>query len=678
MNRKQRRAAAKADTRVPLGNTNTTHKLAETLIGQGQFDAAIPLLLAALRQNPGLPEAWSDLGLAYEHLNRADEAIVYYTKALQVQPNFAIAQYNLCRLLRRRGRFAEAIEHARRVLRLHPEFVLGHILLGGVMLDMGRKPEALSSATEALRLSPGQADALELMASALHHMDRDEDAIEAYRRALAARPGSASLLRNLGQILQANGRPDEAIAVFAEAVRLDPGPVSGWLQLAYAKLRAADWAELDLCERQARERLRADPGATPPFLLVGVMRSSAAEQSLAAKHWADRTLVTIAPLPKRAPHGGGRIRIGYLSADFRWHATASLITGVFERHDRDRFEIFAYSIGPDDGSADRRRLEEAVDHFVDLSQLPYEQAARRIQADGIDILLDLNGYVNGARTEILAYRPAPIQVNYLGYPGTMGAGFIDYILVDPVVVPPESAPFFSEKLVHLPDCYQPNMHRDIAPPGDTRADHGLPETGFVFCCFNQIYKITPPLFTIWMRLLRSVPGSVLWLLSAHDFTLANFRREAVARGVDPARLIFARVLPSADHLARLRHADLFVDTLPYCAHTTASDALWAGLPLVSCMGETFPSRVASSLLMAMGLDDLVTSTLAAYEALALKLALDTDSLASVRRRVWAARSTSALFDTKRMTRHIEQAFGTMWQRHQAGAAPESFAVAALP
>ena len=323
----------------------------------------------------------------------------------------------------------------------------------------------------------------------------------------------------------------------------------------------------------------------------------------------------------------------------------------------------------------RQRLARAFDRFLDVSKMPYRQAAELIHADQIDVLVDLTGYTGPTRSMILAHRPAPIQVNYLGYPSTMGADFIDYIIVDRFVVPADQQPFFSEKLVHLPDCYQCNDNkRPIAAHAPLRADFRLPADAFVFCCFNNAYKITPDFFDIWMRLLRAVPGSVLWLLAYNEWAKENLAREAAARGVDPARIVFAPILPVPEHLARLRLADLFLDTLPYNAHTTASDALWAGLPLVTCVGDTFAGRVAGSLLRAVGLPELVTSSLEEYEALALRLARDPTFLAGLRARLANNRLTCPLFDTARFTRNLEEAYCQMHQRWVEGLAPAAFAV----
>jgi predicted O-linked N-acetylglucosamine transferase (SPINDLY family) len=651
-------------------------QLAATLTEQGQPAAAIPLLVEVLRQSSEMPDAWNELGLACDQLGQTEDAATHYTTALRLLPTFWVAHYNLGGARQRQGRLAEAAEHCREALRLQPNLSPAHIRLGQVQIGLGQLPEAMASFRRALLLTPEQPDALDGLGNALQALGRHDEAVDAYARAIKSRPGTVQTLLNLGQALQGRVRLDEAIEVFAEAVRVAPGLLTGWLQLISAKLYAADWSDLAQCERRVLEGVHSGAGKASPFIFL--MVDSTAEQQLAsARQWADGRSAGIVEMQPPVPHTGERIRIGYLSTDFRRHATAFLMTGLFECHDRSRFETFAYSIGPDDGSEDRRRLEAAFDGFVDLNALSHEQAAGRIRADRIDILVDLKGYTGGSRPEIMAYRPAPIQVNYLGYPGTMGAGFIDYIMVDPVIVPPAMAPFFSEKLVHLPHSYQPNMHRPIGQAADTRADHDLPDAAFVFCCFNQAYKITPPVFDVWMRLLHDVPDSVLWLLNWNRFATGNLQREAAARGIDPSRLIFGPVLAPADHLGRLRHADLCLDTQPYCAHTTASDALWAGVPLISCMGETFVSRVSGSLLSAMGLGDLVTETWPEYEALALRLAVDRAGLATVRQRVRDGRTSSPLFNAALMTRHVEAAFSEMWQRHCRGAVPDAFAVAPL-
>jgi len=351
---------------------------------------------------------------------------------------------------------------------------------------------------------------------------------------------------------------------------------------------------------------------------------------------------------------------------------------LFERHDRERFEVFAFSFGPDGGSPMRRRLEKAFDHFIDVRDISDADVARQIAELGVHVAIDLMGYTKHCRPGILAHRPAPVQVNYLGFPGTMGADFIDYILVDPFVVPLDQQPFFTEKLVHLPDCYQvTDSKRERADRTPSRADYGLPEEGFVFCCFNNNYKITPSFFEVWMRLLQAVPGSVLWLSGDNDTAERNLRREAEERGVDPERLIFAPRVEYADYLERYKLADLFLDTLPYNAGATASDALWAGLPILTCAGRSFAARMAGSLLHAVGLPELITTNLEDYEALALKLATEPEVLGALRTKLAENRDTAPLFDTDRFRRHIEAAYEQMWQTWEKGEAPKPFAVEPL-
>ncbi len=371
------------------------------------------------------------------------------------------------------------------------------------------------------------------------------------------------------------------------------------------------------------------------------------------------------------------MRLAYLSADFREHATAFLAAELFERHDRRRFDLYAISWGRGDGSALRKRLERAFDRFIDVRDSSDLDVAREMRDLEIDIAVDLNGFFEGCRPGILARRPAPIQVNYLGYPASMGADYIDYIVVDPFIVAPDQQQFFAERLAFLPECYQPNDRlRPIAEHTPSRRDCGLPDRGLVFAAFNSPYKITPAVFDIWMRLLQSVPSAVLWLLRDNPWVEGNLRREAQARGVASERLVFAPRAYLPDHLARHRLADLFLDTFPCNAHTTASDALWAGLPLLTCAGRSFAARVAGSLLHAIGLPELVTTSPADYEALALALARSPERLAALRDRLRANRATSPLFDAGRLARHLEAAYLEMYRLHQSGMAPRSLAVPA--
>jgi predicted O-linked N-acetylglucosamine transferase (SPINDLY family) len=649
--------------------------LAAILAAENAFEAAIEHLTRILDQDPGLVSVWLNLGSAHQGLGRVDEATSCFARALELAPSYTPALYNLAGVLQAQGRNAEAVDRYQEVLTLEPRHVPACINLGLALLHLGRTGEAAACYEEALRTAPENADALCGLADALNLQGRPDEAIQMQQRAARARPDSVSILGGLGAALQAQGRLDEAITQLTEAVRIDGAAVFPAVQLAYTKMKACDWADFEALQRAALDKIAGDrSGNASPFPVL-TMDSSPQEQLDVARNWAGKlarsSLPTFEPRP---PHGRDRLRIGYLSADFRQHATAFLATGLFEAHDRSSFEVIAYCLNPTDGSADRSRLEAAFDGFVDLTEASHAAAARRIHDDEVDILVDLKGYTGGARTEIMAFRPAPIQVNYLGYPGTMGADFIDYILVDPFVAPPDMATFYSEKLAHVPVSYQPNMNRPLQADQTTRRDHGLPEAGFVFCSFNNSYKITEPVFDVWMRLLAATPGSVLWLLHSNGFATENLKRQASRRGIDPDRLVFAPPAPPAEHLARHRHADLFLDTRPVCAHTTASDALWAGLPLVSCVGESFVSRVSGSLLQALGLPELITETLADYEALALRLARNPDELAQLRGRLWAARTDSGLYDPSSIARRLEAAYREMWRSHRSGEPPAAFSI----
>jgi len=437
-----------------------------------------------------------------------------------------------------------------------------------------------------------------------------------------------------------------------------------------------EWDELDHWRAKIRTLLASgEAGRVPPFLLLALPGISAAEQRACSELWLQTRIREAAAaepvLPfEFVPHTRPRLRIAYLSSDFHEHATSLLLIELFEAHDRERFELFAYSYGGDDGKYMRTRLEGCFDHFIDIRAMSNAEAARSIHADGIDILIDLKGYTQGTRTAILALRPAPVQVNYLGYPGTLGAGLCDYIITDAYLTPPESAADFSEALACLPHSYQPHgRHSFIASP-PTRTEAGLPQDGFLFCCFNQAYKITPEVFDVWCRLLTDCPNSVLWLL--HDnHAEGSLRNHALQRGVAPERLIFAAHLGQRAHLARLQCADLILDTQPYNAHTTASDALWVGVPVLTCAGNTFASRVAGSLLTAIGMEALITTDLEAYYALARELAESPATLQALRDKLGRNRLSSALFDIEAYAGHLEQLYLTMWQAHCEGRAPEA-------
>ena len=410
-----------------------------------------------------------------------------------------------------------------------------------------------------------------------------------------------------------------------------------------------------------------------PFLSLSIPASRADQLQFAKTFVSDQG--SFSALWRDEIYSHDRIRIGYLSADFRHHPLAQLAVGLFEHHDKSRFEIMAISCGPDDGSDLRNRIRSAAENFIDVRGMPDSAVAEFIRRREIDILVDLSGFTQDNRFSVFARRVSPLQVNFLCYTGTMGADCMDYIIADPTVIPKDHFQFYSEKVVWLPDTYQANdRSRPIAGRRPTRSECNLPDAAFAFCCFNATYKITPEVFAVWMRLLAKREGSVLWLLETNPTAAQNLRREAEAHGITPKRLIFAPAMPLADHMARIGLADLFVDTLPYNAHTTASDALWAGVPVLTCLGDTFAGRVAASLLKAVGLPELITASLEDYEALAIKLAREPSFLTAIKAKLAGNRDTYPLFDTARFARHIEAAYMTMWERQQKGAPPQGFAV----
>lgn len=654
-------------------DANAWYLLGIALRQGGRAGESLGAFDTALRLAPNAPEPLFNRAVAALALDRRDEAERDLRDALGAKPDFVEAHALLGRLLLDRGSNAAAAERYAAALALAPGHEAAALSLGLALQRAGRADEAIAAFRKAAEIAPENADAHRCLAGLLVDRGGGEEAVAAAERATALGPREAVAWYVLGAARETIVDLDGASEAFGRAVSLDPEYVDAATRLAHLNANRCDWRDGGDAARRVIALSRQRP--VWPWAIV-TLPSSAAEQRRAAEVWAQAKTTRGAPRrPPRIRRPGEALRVGYLSADFHQHATAWLVAELFERHDRGRVEIVGYSLGPDDGSAMRRRLAAGFDRFVDLTALADDEAGARIAADGLDILVDLKGWTQNARPEILARRPAPIQVAWLAYPGTMGADWIDYVLADAVVLPPALEPHFTEAVARLPDSYQPNdTRRVVAEARPARQDLGLPEDGFVYCCFNNVYKIGRGIFEVWMRLLASTPSSVLWLLAPHDFPRPHLAREARARGVDPARLIYADALPQDRHLARLACADLFLDTLPVNAHTTASDALWMGLPLVTCAGETFAGRVAASLLSAAGLPDLVASNLAEYEATAGGLARDPSRLRALRERLSAARRRAPLFDAARLARHVEDAFAIMADRAAAGQPPESFDV----
>jgi predicted O-linked N-acetylglucosamine transferase (SPINDLY family) len=685
---------------------------ANTLAALGQYDRARATYDALLATAPNHVDALSDRGNVLAKLGRRAEALASFDRALAIQPTHVNALSNRGNVLKDAGRHEEALAMYDRALAVDPRHAASLGNRGNVLLELQRHEEAVASFDRALAPAPHDPELLFNRACALERLHRFADALADLDRSLAHRPDSAKALHNRGNILAYLGRAEEAaesygralalepdradthhnrgnvlttlhrhaqaIADYQRAFALDPHHPHAFDSLAFAQLSACNWAEAARLAEPAEAALLGGGlpvGPAYPLYYFG----NAAYQLVAARAYLRANCAPArAPLPPRSGGRFDKLRIAYLSSDFRLHPVAAAIVELLERHDRSRFEILGVSFGRDDASAIRSRLVRTFDAFHDVAAQDDRTVAELLRRLDVHIAVDLNGLTRGWRPGVLAHRPAPIQVAYLGYPGTTGADFIDYILADQTVLPLDQQPFFAERIVHLPDCYHPNDTTRLLSGTPERRALGLPDGAFVFCCFNQSHKISAVSFDTWMRLLARVAGSVLWLSPMNDCAMDNLRRAAAARGIDPNRVIFAtRLERIEDHLARHRQADLFLDTLPYNAHSTAIDALWAGLPVVTCAGSAFAGRVGASLLKAVGLSELTATDLEEYEALAAKLATDELRRRSIRNRLEENRTGRPLFDTDRLRRHIEAAYATMWDIHARGENPRNFRVEAL-
>ncbi len=573
--------------------------------------------------------------------------------------------------------FAGAEQRLRRALALVPDRVSVLTNLAVILFRQKKATEALEVAQRTLVYVPDNLQAMQVAGGGLAHLERFEEAVEMWQGVVAQLPDDAEAWAALARSLTELKRYDEALPAYRRALTLRPDCEYLRGDLVHARMNAGDWAGLEADREALLADLRAGIPAARPFQMLSIP-STPAEQLACANLWSSRESPPDEALWRGEHYRHERIRLAYVCADFGVHPTAQLMAGLFERHDRARFETIAVATRPSDGSRLRSRLEKAFEHFVDGSSMDDDAIAALLRSREVDIAVDLNSNIAYARSGVFARRPVPIQVSYLVYPGTTGNKSIDYLFADRVVLPEVDRACYSEKIVYMPETYF--VTDDAIPPPPAlgqRQDHGLPESGFVFCCFNNGFKVTVDAFDVWMRLLRAVEGSVLWLLESSRVFAANLRREAQARGVAASRLVFAPRVSPAAHLARHHHADLFLDTFYYNAHTTACDALWTGLPVVTRHGSAFPSRVGASLLQAAGMAELVTKSTEAYEALALELAAKPPALAEIKAKLAANRGRCPLFNTRRQTRQIEAAFAQMMARHASGAPPEDFAVPPL-
>jgi predicted O-linked N-acetylglucosamine transferase (SPINDLY family) len=654
---------------VKPNNAQAHNNFGALLLEQKRFSEAINHFEQALGTNRNNPQTHSNIGVALSELRQYDLAIRHFEQSLAINPGNVEVLCNLGNALEKSNRHEEALAIYNEAASLQPNNADASCGQGNVLASTGHRQAALAAFEQALELNSGLAEAWLGQGNVLSELNL-EASLAAYGNALKLKPQLAEAWRGCGYVYEMLARYQDAVAAYDRALAYTPDLKYTKGQWLFAKMRNCDWNESQSnISRLLTELKDGNPVASP--FIVSVLSSSLAEQQACAQQYVSREHpASKKPLWQGERYSHDRIRIAYVSADFREHATSRLIAGVFEHHDLVQFETVAISFGPDDGSAMHSRLTKAFDEFIDVGAKSHREIASLMRDREIDIAVDLMGLTVGARFNVFAMRPAPVQVNYLAYPGTLGASYVDYIIADEIVIPRDQRLLYSEKVAYLPHSYQAN---DAArPQPDTtpsRQAVGLPEAGFVFCSFNNSYKITPDMFDIWMRLLQQVDGSVLWLLERSSSASENLRREAQHRGVSPERVIFAPHTRLEDHLARQRLADLFLDTLPCNAHTTASEALWVGLPVLTCLGSTFVGRVAASLLTAIGLPEQIVYSMRDYEDRALALARDPALLASVKSKLAQNRATHPLFDTARFTRDIEALYVAMWQRSQQGRSP---------
>ena len=619
---------------------DTLHLLGALALQAGEAAEALGLFDQAVALNPDHAETFINRGIALRDLKRHAAALESYDAAIALKPDQAGTHNNRGVTLGELGRHDEALAAYDRAVALQPDLVEAHNNRGLALRTLGRLPAALAANDDAIRLDPGRA--------------------ESYN--------------HRGHVLAQLNQPEAALAAYDQALKLNPHLPYLYGTRLHLKMLICDWTDFYTVISDLSVRISRGERVIASHALLGLIDSPPLHRQAAAiwandKHqpnWALGVLTTHAPRTK--------IRVGYFSMDFRVHPVSSLTVGLIEAHDRNAFEVFGFSFGVDTKDDMRKRLEAAFDHFIDVcakSDIEIAALARELK---LDIAVDLAGYTEDARTAIFALRAAPVQVSYLGYLGTMAADYIDYIVADATVIPEACFDHYTEKVVALPSYQVNDTSRRIADAVFTRADLGLPKVGFVFCCFNNTYKITPATFDGWMRILKAVAGSVLFLYANSTSAISNLRRGASLRGIDPGRLVFSKRVPMPEYLARLQAADLFLDTLPYNAGTTASDALWVGLPVLTRSGESLAARVAASLLRAIGLPELITTTQTEYEALAIALARDPARYAGLKARLARNRLTTPLFDARAFTRHIEDAYRQMCARHQAGLPPDHIVV----
>lgn len=655
---------------VRPNDANIHNDLGKVFCELGRLDDALKSYARAIECNSEHAETFFNQANAFNQMGHLDDALKSYDKAINLDPRDPMIFFNQANTFNQLGRLDDALKSYDKAISLDSGYIEAWINRGSVLSEMQHFSEALASFERALIYAPENSEALLNKGIALNKLKRFNEALHYFNKVTLVRPDSAEAWSNQGITYHELKQFDKSIDSYEMAIKLKPDMEYLLGNLIYTKMRIARWDNLEADVELLSKKITLNKPVVFPHALLGMVDSPTL-QLKAAQIWSQDECPIVSMQPSFVKQNSQKIRLGYFSADYYNHATAYLMAEFFELHNKDKFELFAFSFGPRIKDASRQRLQSVFDQFIEVNDMSDQDIAKFAREIGIDIAIDLKGHTKDYRTGIFANRAAPIQINYLGYPGTMGSEYIDYIIADPILIPPTHQKFFAEKVAYLPNSYQVNdTKRAISKKIFSRVEVGLPEEGFVFCCFNNNYKITPIVFDSWARILQSVDGSVLWLLEDNKFAKENLIREAQLRGIAKDRLIFAKRLDLPEHLARHHLADLFLDTNPCNAHTTASDALWSGLPVVTLIGDSFAARVAASLLAALGLPDLITYDRKEYESLAIELASHPIKLAEVKGRLQENLLIKPLFDTPLITRQIEELYLRMYERHQGHLPPD--------
>jgi protein O-GlcNAc transferase len=642
-----------------------------TLYSSGKINEAIAAIKALNENFPNVPLLFNILGACYQTLKQFDVSIKMFETAVSLKPDYAEVHFNLGVVLKVSGRPNLAVESYKKAIELLPNYFGAHNNLGNALKQIGRLEEAVISYKNAIAIKPDYAEAYNNLGITFMSLRRLEEAVNSYEKAISINSEYYEAHNNLAMAFKKLKRLDKVLINYERANELKPDINYIFGHILHTKMSLCIWNDLTTNLENLTKKINKGQKVVAAFSMLGLIDDLQLQRKAAEIYTNDKfpisdSLPKIGRYPKHK-----KIRIGYFSADFHNHATMHLMAELFEYHDKSSFELIAFSFGPDQQDAWRKRVLLSFDDFIDVSLLSNEDVALLSREMEIDIAIDLKGYTQDCRPGIFAKTAAPIQVSYLGYPGTMAVDYMDYLIADQTLIPEESQQHYSEKIIYMPDSYQVNVsQRSVSEISISRLDLGLPEKGFVFCSFNNAYKITPSTFALWMRILKIVNDSVLWLLVSNDETAKNLTKEAEKSGINKNRLVFAKYVPVEEHLNRIKHADLFVDNLPYNAHTTSSDALRMGLPVLTCVGKSFASRVAASLLNAVGLPELITTTQQDYEALAVELATNPKKLKAIKDKLNQNLPSAPLYDTPLFTRHLESAYKVMYDRYNDGLEPD--------